>query len=111
VDSGADNSIFPESVANDLGIALNECKGPAAVAFGGQAIALSYGDVELELKHLDGHVRWATRIYFLSGSDVQEQTLILGHQGVLEYFTATFNGEDASLELVPNPYLPGARGD
>jgi hypothetical protein len=49
VDTGADNSIFPLSIARDLGIETTEGKGPAATAFGGQQIALSFADVVLEL--------------------------------------------------------------
>ena len=33
-------------------------------------------------------------------------TLILGHQGFLDYFNATFSGEDCALDLEANGYLP-----
>lgn len=105
VDTGADNTILPESVARAVGIRLVPGKGPAARAFGGQEIALSYADVDLELIHADEPLRWRDRIYFLAGP-ADEETLILGHQGFLDYFTATFVGEDCALELVPNSYLP-----
>ena len=105
VDTGADNSVLPESVARALGIPLVSGKGPAARAFGGQEIALSYADVELELVHADARLRWLARVYFLAG-DADEETLILGHQGFLDYFTATFIGEECALELEPNAYLP-----
>jgi len=34
-----------------------------------------------------------------------EETLILGHQGFLDYFTATFKGDEFALELEANSYL------
>jgi hypothetical protein len=36
----------------------------------------------------------------------EEETVILGHQGFLDYFTATFIGEECVLDLEPNSYLP-----
>ena len=105
VDTGADNTILPESIARDLGIPLTAGKGPAATAFGGQEIALSYADVQLELVHPDETLRWLARAFFVAdGSDTE--TLILGHQGFLDYFNATFSGEDCALDLAANSYLP-----
>lgn len=104
VDSGADNSILPLSVATSLGIETTPGKGPGATAFGGQRIALSIAEVVLEL-HQDGNViRWAARLYF---ADVpNEKVVVLGHEGFLDYFTATFIGEDCVLDLEPNNSIP-----
>ncbi len=108
-DTGADNTILPESVARALGIPVVPGQGPAARAFGGQEISLSYADVELELVHADGALRWFARVYFLGGG-AEEETLVLGHQGFLDYFTATFIGEDYALDLEPNSHLPQITG-
>jgi hypothetical protein len=107
VDTGADNTIMPNSIARTLGIPLIAGKGPAAKAFGGQEIALSYADVELELVHptQKERLRWLARVYFIAAGD-DEDTLILGHEGFLDYFTATFIGEECALDLAPNVYLP-----
>jgi predicted aspartyl protease len=105
VDTGADNTILPESIARDLGIPLTSGEGPAATAFGGQEIGLSYADVLMELVHPNEVVRWVARVFFVADGDDRE-TLILGHQGFLDYFTATFSGENCTLDLEPNGYLP-----
>jgi hypothetical protein len=105
VDTGADNTILPESIARDLGIPLIPCTGPAATAFGGQEITLSYADVELELVHPDETLRWLARVYFVA-EDAEKETLILGHQGFLDYFIAMFIGEECALDLQANSYLP-----
>lgn len=55
--------------------------------------------------HSDGRLRWLARVYFLAGS-ADEETLILGREGFLDYFTATFIGEECVVDLVPNSYLP-----
>ena len=31
---------------------------------------------------------------------------ILGHQGFLDFFTATFDGEDCTVQVQPNATLP-----
>jgi hypothetical protein len=107
VDSGADNTIFPELVARTLGIQPIVAKGPAAKAFGGQEMALSYADVKLELVHPERSLRWLARVYFVV-EEQEDQALVLGHQGFLDYFTATFVGEECVLDLEPNSYLPAA---
>jgi predicted aspartyl protease len=104
VDTGADNIVFPGAVARDLGIPLTACKGPAATVFGGQEVALYAAEVELELVALGERLRWKTQAYFAVGAE--EESLILGHQGFLEYFTATFKGDEFALDLEANPYLP-----
>ena len=109
VDTGADNTILPEGIARDLGIPLRKCRGPAATAFGGQEIALSFADVELELGHPDGSLRWLSRVYFVP-DDASQETLILGQQGFLDYFTASFDGDECTLELTPNRHLPTVPG-
>jgi hypothetical protein len=108
VDTGADNSILPLSVARDLGLDTATGKGPAATAFGGQRIALSFADVVLELSQEDIVIRWRTRLYFADFPGDNEKAVILGHEGFLDFFTATFIGEDCVLELEPNDGIPAA---
>jgi hypothetical protein len=111
VDTGADNTILPESVARHLGIPLVRATGPAAQAFGGHELALSYADVELEIVHPSGSLRWFAHVYFAAAAhDDEDQVALLGRDGVLEYFTANFIGDEFALELEPNEYLPRAPG-
>jgi len=106
VDTGADNSIFPLSVAEDLGIKTTRGKGPGATAYGGQQIALSFAEVVLELSQHGLVIRWRTRFYFADFPDDAEKAVILGHEGFLDYFTATFDGEGCFVELQPNDLIP-----
>jgi len=106
VDTGADNTILPLSIARELGITTYPAKGPSAVAFGGQPIELSYADVELEFSQDVETLRWRARVQFFGFADAQPETLVVGHQGFLDYFTAVFDGEQAVLDLQPNPEIP-----
>ena len=49
VDTGSDNMVFPGYVARELGIPVTRVAGPAAQAFGGHEVGLSYADVESNL--------------------------------------------------------------
>ena len=102
VDSGADNTIFPLKFSRMLGIETTKGKGPGALAFGGQQIALSYAEVLLVLRDRESAFRWRTRVYFSDSPTDENQTAVLGHEGFLEFFDATFLGEECVLELVPN---------
>jgi hypothetical protein len=105
VDTGSDNTVFPAYVARELGIRVQSATGPAAEAFGGHQVALSYADIELELIHVEGNVRWTAQAFFLV-EESDEETVIVGRDGFLEYFTATFIGDEFALELKPNAFLP-----
>lgn len=105
VDTGADNTILPSSVANRLQIDTTPCCGPHATAFGGQQIPLSYADIELELRDADNLLHWTAHIYFADFPEGSEPA-VLGHEGFLDFFTATFDGQECVLELNPNTDLP-----
>ena len=53
-------------------------------------------------------IRWRTRLYFADFPGDNEKAVILGHEGFLDFFTATFIGEDCVLELEPNDGIPAA---
>jgi hypothetical protein len=105
VDSGADNSILPLSVARNLGIETTPGTGPGATAFGGQKISLSSAEVVIEMSDEDGAaIRWRAHLHF--ADFLAENAVILGHEGFLDYFTATFSGGDCVLDMQPNDELP-----
>jgi predicted aspartyl protease len=111
VDTGADNTMLPLSIAHELSIATYKAEGPNATAFGGQQIPLAYADVELELRENDASIRWKARVHFFDLADSEPETIVVGHQGFLDFFTAVFDGEQLTLDLEPNQEMPqiGAR--
>lgn len=108
VDTGSDHTILPKSVADDLGIPLEESEGPGATAFGGQAVELASGLVTLRIEADGETVQWNTAVHFFDFAAGEAETVILGHAGFLDYFTATFDGKLGTLTLVTNDELPGA---
>jgi hypothetical protein len=102
VDTGADNTIFPLSIARELKIATTAARGPNATTFGGGQIPLSCADVPLELSENSTMICWLARVYFYDFPEEQPETLVVGHEGFLDFFMATFDGEHLSLYLEPN---------
>lgn len=106
VDTGSDNTILPKSVADRLGVPLVAAPGPPATVFGGHHVQLLVGQVTLQWE-VDGEVvRWRVEVYFFDFADEEDETVILGHSGFLDYFTATFDGKQGILTLIPNDELP-----
>jgi hypothetical protein len=106
VDTGADNTILPWSLAENCGVELVEGKGPQMEVFGGQKIETLFGDVRFELKDASETIRWRTRVQFFAFPSPEEESLVLGHAGFLDFFTAVFDGQLGELSLTPNSDLP-----
>lgn len=105
VDTGSDNTILPKSVADQLGIPLVS-GGPPATVFGGHHVHLEVGQVTLQLEAEGEVVRWSAEVQFFAFADEADETVILGHAGFLDYFTATFDGKRGTLSLIPTDELP-----
>jgi hypothetical protein len=106
VDTGSDKTVFPTSVAVDLGITLSTGVGPGLTAFGGQNLAVEFGDVDVELSQDAETLRWSFRAQFVQSASPDDEMIPLGYDGFLEYFTATFDGKLAELTLVPSDDFP-----
>jgi hypothetical protein len=106
VDTGADNTILPLSIAKELKIDTDRAKGPRATAFGGQPIALLYADLPLEISEGGVTLRWHARVHFFDFPKAELETLVVGHQGFLDFFTALFEGGTMTLTLERNDDMP-----
>ena len=76
------------------------------VAFGGQKLSIQFGDVEIEIAQGRERFRWRARVQFFNFASRGDESLVLGHAGFLDYFTATFDGARSELILVANEDLP-----
>lgn len=106
VDTGSDSTILPMSLAKYLGIAVHPLTGPPARAFGGYRVQLFQSDVRFRLESEEESVNWAGPVCFFDFPAKEEETVILGHSGFLDYFTAIFDGKLGTLTLLPNDELP-----
>lgn len=106
VDTGADETLFPLSLAEALGIELDQQMTSEAAGISGEVLKVHYGDVELHIETEQEDVAWKTMVGFVDFGSASEEVIILGHGGCLDFFTASFDGEKAELELVPNSALP-----
>jgi hypothetical protein len=107
VDTGADHTILPKSLAEELGIAIQPAAGAPASVFGGQPVQLWFGDAKLSIFESDEIISWAATVFFYDSTKSENEMVILGHTGFLDYFTATFDGKVGVLTLIPNDELPG----
>ncbi|HEY3966669.1 MAG TPA: hypothetical protein VGM05_19055 [Planctomycetaceae bacterium] len=78
-------------------------------AFGGQQLATWFGDIILEIGSDAECYRWQAHVQFFEFPSPDEESLILGHSGFLDYFTAVFDGEQEILTLTPNGDLPAMK--
>ena len=105
-DTGADQTVFPASLAADLGISLDPTNTGRGSAFGGGSLEFVLGQVEIELRESGKTLPFQTEVGFMEFGSPDDEVLILGQSGFLAFFTATFDGEQAVLTLQPNARLP-----
>lgn len=105
VDTGADETLFPLSLAEVLGVELNHELTSEAAGISGDRLKIYYGEVELQIESGQDVVAWQTVVGFVDFGSSRDEVIILGHGGCLDFFTAVFDGEKAELELLPNSSL------
>jgi hypothetical protein len=105
VDTGSDETVFPMSLADAIGVKLNRSLIGQASAVGGHAVQLVPGEVTIEITQDEVTHRWTTAVTFLDVGSPEDEVALLGYAGFLEYFRATFDSEHQELELTPNPRL------
>lgn len=110
VDTGADFTLFPRSLADKLGIPVDDSVSQAIFGISGTPLRAAPADTELELTDGVESYRWTATALFVSFPRPADQQTLFGHKGFLEYFTASFDGERRELELIPNSTLPADRG-
>jgi predicted aspartyl protease len=105
VDTGSDETVFPASLADTIGVRLDHSSAGKAAAVGGHAVELVPGSVILQIARSGQEFRWETKVSFLATQNLEEEVALLGYAGFLEFFRATFDSEKHELELTPNSML------
>lgn len=108
-DTGADDTLLPISFAEALGLSLDESMTSEAVGITGGPLTVFYAEVRFSISAEDDDetVHWTSTVGFVEFESGDDEVVIFGHEGCLEFFTARFDGERAELELIPNSLLPG----
>jgi hypothetical protein len=101
---GADDTIFPESVANQIGIDLTNAPTGGARGVGGGVGLLRYAEVTLRIASTTELREWRAWVGFTSTPMWRP---LLGYAGFLQFFDVTFRGAREEVEMVVNALYPG----
>lgn len=104
LDSGSEDTVFPEWIANHVGIDLTSAPTTTATGVGGGTGLLHYAEVMLRVADNQEQQEWRAWVGFTTAKLRQP---LLGFAGFLQYFTATFFGDREEVELAVNPSYPG----
>jgi len=104
VDTGADDTLFPDSAAVNIGLDLTNAPVGAGAGIGMAAVPVRYAQVMLRLAAGSERREWAGWVGFTSAP---LRHPVLGFAGCLQYFDALFLGGLEELELTVNDLYPG----
>lgn len=104
LDTGADDCVFPERLAQALGVDLTNAPTRTLVGLNGPPTTLRYAQLRLLLSDGQEHRDWPAWVGFTS-APLHIPTL--GFAGCLQFLTATFHGEREQVELAVNALYPG----
>jgi hypothetical protein len=104
VDSAADDTIFPLSVARRLGIDLSNAPLGEARAVGGGTFSYHYAHVTLRVSDGRETCEWDTIVGFL---DARLRWALLGQTGFLPYFDVQLLGARREVLLAPDATFTG----
>jgi hypothetical protein len=104
LDSGAEDTVFPEYLAARVGLDLTNAPTGSATGVGGPPIPLRYAEVSLRIAGAQELREWRAWVGFTT---VALRRPLLGFAGFLQFFTATFHGDLEEVELTINSLYPG----
>ena len=104
LDTGADECIFPDSVAHRIGADLTGASTGSATVAGVGRLPLRYAQVTLRLTDGQEFREWPAIISFTPARLIYP---LLGFAGCLRYFWAHFMGDREEVELTVNSLYPG----
>jgi len=105
LDPGADDTVFPESVARLAGIDLTGTPTGAGMGVGRVSLPLRYAQVVLRISDGREHREWPAWVGFTAATLRQP---LLGFAGCLQFFDALFLGAREEVELTVTPLSPGS---
>ena len=104
IDSGSDDTVFPDSVATLLGLDLSQAPHGVLAGIGQRPVQIRYARINLRLSDGQEHREWLAWVGF---TNQPLRRPLLGFAGFLQFFTATFHGDLEEVELTVNRLYPG----
>jgi hypothetical protein len=104
LDTGGDDTLFPESLAATLGVDLTNAPTGAGRGVGLGNVPLRYAQVGLRITDGKEFREWTGWVGFTSAP---VHYSILGFAGFLQFFTAAFHGDREEVELAVNNFFCG----
>jgi hypothetical protein len=105
LDPGSDDCVFPTFWAKQIGVDLGNAPEGEAAGVGQAPVSMKYAKVTLRLASGAECCEWPAWVAF---TDATLRHPLLGFAGFLQFFTASFRGEDEEVELTINGLYPGA---
>ena len=110
VDTGSDDTLIPRFLANELGLVIDDAHPTKVKGIGEDELLISTATAELRIADGTEFASWEATVGVIGTNEDEQDFVILGHSGCLEYFTATFDGDRKALELLPTAGFPGLSG-
>jgi hypothetical protein len=104
VDTGSDDTLFPEKVADLIGVDLERAPVGTGAGVGAGSVPVRYAQVTLRIADQRERREWRGWVGFTSANI---RLPILGFAGFLQYFTASFHGDREEVELAVNSRYAG----
>jgi hypothetical protein len=105
LDSGADDTVFSDSLAALLGLDLSAAPTVTCVGVGGVPLVVRLAQVRLRIADNQEQREWEAWVGFTSAP---LRRPLLGYTGFLQFFTAAFHGDRELVELTVNSAYAGS---
>jgi len=104
LDTGSDDTVFPDRVAQRIGIDLTNAPLGSMGGLPQGSVPVRYARVTLRIADNQERREWEAWVGF---TPAQIRFPALGFLGFLQYFTTTFHGDREEVELTVNGQYPG----
>jgi hypothetical protein len=104
LDTGSDDTIFPDRLAADLGIDLTSVPAGTFRSVIPGVASVRFAPVTLRLASHGERREWTALVGF---TPVPLRRALLGYAGFLQFFIAAFHGDHEEVELAVNSLYPG----